>query len=419
VQGISATPNFNTPNGFTPAFNWDNGFPAFSPPPDLDPTIKNGQPGADYIDPSFGRPGLIQSWSLQVQEQVSKDMIATLGYVGQRSTHLRSALMNINNINPANFVRGDVLGENLAGNTAGVATPYPGIFTDFSPTVTVQQALRPFPQYQYIYTDVLQNIGQASYHSLQATLERRFSAGLSLQTSFTWSKILTDADSILPGINGGISQVQNPFNLRDEKALSSQDVPYTFTAAFLYELPFGRGKPILNHGIGSALLGGWQVGGVLRYQKGVPTSFGCANGVPGWDNCIRFNRVPGQSPINPSVAGGTFDPFTQRYFNRAAFADPNAQALRQARGGTYYFGDYPRNNGDARTPNYYNEDFSIIRNFKLYESFTLQLKGEMLNAFNRHIFNRPNASPNSPNFGLVNNTIDAPRAVQFTLRVNF
>lgn len=419
VQGISATPDFNTPNGFTPAFNWDNGFPAFPSPPTFDPTIKNGQPHADYIDPSFGRPGLIQSWSLQVQEQVSKDMVATLGYVGQRSTHLRSALMNINNINPVNFARGDVLGENLAGNTAGVAVPYAGIFTDFSPTVTVQQALRPFPQYQYIYTDVLQNIGQASYHSLQATLERRFSAGLSLQASFTWSKILTDADSILPGINGGIAQIQNPFNLRDEKALSSQDVPYVFTTAFLYELPFGRGKSLFNHGIGSALLGGWQIGGVLRYQKGVPTSFGCANGVPGWDNCIRFNRVAGQSIMNPSVAAGNFDPFTQRYFNRAAFSDPNAQALRQARGGVYYFGNYPRNSGDARAPNYYNEDFSIIRNFKLYESVVLQLKGEMLNAFNRHIFSLPDANPNDANFGLVNNTIDAPRAVQFTLRVNF
>jgi hypothetical protein len=327
--------------------------------------------------------------------------------------------MNINNINPANFALGDVLGQNLAGNTAGIGIPYAGIFTDFSPTITAQQALRPFPQYQYIYTDVLQNIGQASYHSLQASLERRFSSGLSLQSSFTWAKIITDADSILPGINGGIAQIQNPFDLRQEKALSSQDVPYAFTAAFLYELPFGRGKPVFNHGIGSALLGGWQIGGVLRYQKGVPTSFGCANSVPGWDNCIRFNRVPGQSPVNPAVADGTFDPFTQRFYNRAAFADPNVQAARQARGGAYEFGDYPRVNGDARALNYYNEDFSIIRNFKLYEPVTLQLKGEMLNAFNRHIFNRPNANPNDADFGLVNGTISAPRAVQFTLRLNF
>jgi hypothetical protein len=235
-----------------------------------------------------------------------------------------------------------------------------------------------------------------------------------LQSSFTWAKILTDADSILPGINGGISQIQNPQNLRDEKALSSQDVPYTFTAAPLYELPFGKGKPFLNHGIGGAVLGGWQIGAVLRYQSGVPISFGCASSVPGWDNCIRFSRT-GQQIFNPNVVNGGFDPFTQRYFNRGAFVDPNANRGN----GPYQLGNFPRNNGDARAPHYYNEDFSVIRNFTLHESFVLQAKAEFLNAFNRHIFSMPNANPNDPNFGLVNNTIDLPRSVQFTLRLNF
>ena len=412
VQGYSATPNFFNPDHFTPAFNWDGGFPPSPNPPILDPAYVNGQ-NPQYIDKSFGRPGLIQSWSLQIQQQVTKDMVATVGYVGQRSTHLRSSLQNINNISPQDFTLGDALSQNLAGNTVGVGSPYPGF------TGQVQQALRPFPQYGYIYTDVLQNIGQASYHSLQATVERRFSAGLSLQTSFTWAKIITDADSILPGINGGVSQIQNPDNLRDEKALSSQDVPYTFTSAFLYELPFGKGKPLLKSGIASAVLGGWQVGGVLRYQTGVPISFGCANGIPGWDNCIRFNRVPGQTPLSAAVQNGTFDPFTQRYFNPAAFSDPNNQVARAARGGTYYFGNYPRTNGDARAPNYYNEDFSIIRNFHIFESSEIQFKSELLNAFNRHIFSVPDAAPNDANFGLVNGTIDSPRVVQFTLRLNF
>ncbi len=425
AQGYSATPDFISPNNFNPSFAWDNGFPAFAPPPTLSPTIKNGQAHADYIDPSYGRPGVIQSWSLQVQQQVSKDMVATLGYVGQRSTRLRSALLNLNDINPSNFSRGDTLNNNLAGNTAGVAVPYPGIFTDFSSSVTVQQALRPFPQYQYIYTDVLQNLGQATYHSLQATLERRFSQGLSIQSSFTWSKNITDADSILPGINGGVQQIQNPFDLRSEKALSTQDIPYAFTAAFLYELPFGKGKSILRSGIGAAILGGWQIGGVLRYQDGVPISFGCANGIPGFDQCIRFNRT-GQNIFNTNVTNGGFDPFTERYFNRGAFADPNAQidpatnlTVRQERGGTYYLGNFPRTNGDARSPNYYNEDFSVIRNFHIKESVSLQLKGELLNAFNRHIFSIPDTAPNDANFGLVNGTIDSPRNVQFTLRLNF
>lgn len=343
-----------------------------------------------------------------MQGQVSKNTVATLGYVGQRSTHLHSAIQNINNIPLQDLALGSALSQNVGAPGVGISAPYAGF------SGQVQQALRPFPQYQYIVTDNLQNVGQSSYQSLQASLEHRYSHGLTLQMSFTWAKILTDADSILPGINGGISQIQNPQHLQDEKALSSQDVPYTFTAAPLYELPFGKGKPFLNHGIGNAILGGWQIGAVLRYGTGVPISFGCANGIPGWDNCIRFDRT-GQAIFNPSVTNGTFDPFTQRYYNRGAFADPNANRGN----GPYRLGNFPRNNGDARAPNYYNEDFSVLRNFTLHESIALQAKAEFLNAFNRHIFSIPNANPNDPNFGLVNGTIDQPRGVQFTLRLNF
>ncbi len=434
VQGYSATPNFTSSNGFTPAFNWDNGFPAFPPAPQTNPSVVNtGNP--NWIQPRFGQPGIIQSWSFQIQDQVSKDMVATLGYVGQRAQNLRSALMNWNNISLQDFSLGQALNQPVSNNTLGITAPYPSFYQDWGSGVNVAQALRPFPQYSYIYMDVLQNIGQSTYESLQASLERRFSSGLSLQSAFTWSKTITDADSILPGINGGISQIQNPGNLNGEKALSSQDVPYTFTTAFLYALPFGHGKRMLNHGIAGAVLGGWEVGGVLRYQTGVPISFGCANGIPDFQNCIRFNRASAPPEV-ANARNNSFDPFTQRFFNPAcayagqggcAFADPNTEAIaqgsnvtvQQARGGAYYFGNYPRNNGDARTPNYYNEDFSILRNFHIFESAQIQLKAELLNAFNRHIFSAPDANPYDTNFGLVNGTIDAQRVVQFTLRLNF
>jgi hypothetical protein len=436
VQGYTATPTFVSSNGFTPAFNWDSGFPAFALGPITDPSLVNGG-NPNYIQSRFGQPGIIQNWSFQIQGQVSKNMVATLGYVGQRAQNLRSSLMNLNNIPQQDFALGTALNQAVTGNTVGVTAPYSNFFTTWGSGVSVQQALRPFPQYGYIYMDVLQNIGQSTYNSLQATLERRFSNGLSLQASFTWSKILTDADSILPGINGGISQIQNPGNLQNEKAVSSQDVPFVFTAAPLYELPFGKGKPFLNHGVAGAILGGWQVGAVLRYQNGVPISFGCAQSIPGWDNCIRFNQVPGvTSPFSASVLNGTFNPFGGRYFAGTcrfagdagcAFADPNtlpvsqgsSVTVQQARGGAYAFGNYPRNTPYARAPNYYNEDISVIRNFHFTEAVYLQMKAEFLNAFNRHIFSLPDAAPNDANFGVVNGTIDTPRVVQFTLRVNF
>lgn len=367
-------------------------------------------------------------------------MIATVGYVGQRAQNLRSALMNVNNIPKDYFALGSNLNQTFATNTVGLGAPYANFVNDWSSTVNVAQALRPFPQYGYIPTDVLQNIGQSTYQSLQATLERRFSAGLSVQASFTWSKNLTDADSILPGINGGIRQIQDPGNLQNEKALSSQDVPYVFSTALLYELPFGRGHALLRNGIAGAVLGGWQIGAVLRYQSGVPISFGGANTIPGWDNQIRFNRT-GVSPLAPAVLNGTFSPFAQGaaglYFaplcrfvgdSGCAFADPNSEPISSAPSaptllqtrGYYAFGNYPRNNGDARVPNFYNEDVSIIRNFHLTEAAFFQLKAELLNAPNRHIFSIPNnTSPLDANFGVINSTIDQQRIVQFTLRFNF
>jgi len=184
----------------------------------------------------------------------------------------------------------------------------------------------------------------------------------------------------------------------------------------VYQLPFGKGHTFLKSGIAGAVLGGWQIGGVLRYKTGVPISFGCAQGIPGWDNCIRFDRVQGQQIFSQAYLSGRFDPFDDRQFNPAAFADPNASRTPTS---TYRFGNYPRNNGDARAPNYYNEDFSIIRNFAIREPVSLQLKAELLNAFNRHIFQVGNTNPNDPDFGLIDGTIDAPRVVQFTLRLNF
>ena len=79
----------------------------------------------------------------------------------------------------------------------------------------------------------------------------------------------------------------------------------------------------------------------------------------------------------------------------------------------------PRTLGDARTWGYKNEDFSIIRNFRIKEPVTFQLKAELLNAFNRHVFSVGNQSPNDPNFGLVTSTIDSPRNIQFVFRILF
>jgi len=279
------------------------------------------------------------------------------------------------------------------GNTLGLdisTQPALSPFTGFSGTIG--QALRPFPQYGGIDTDCcLENLGQSTYHALLAKVERRFHNGLNLLASYTFSKTLTDADSALPTFaqfSGG-SLVQNSYNLKGEKSLSYQDIPHTFVVSYIYELPVGKGKKFLNKGgLADKVLGGWQVGGVQRYQSGQPLSFSCNGGqfggpIPGYDGCIRLNRVPGQPLLSPTAssfdpAAPTFTPpggppapvpgctahndgtFTApagvtTYFNCAAFFDPNASNLVTQRG--YVFGNMPRITGEVRSQMYINEDF--------------------------------------------------------------
>jgi hypothetical protein len=263
--------------------------------------------------------------------------------------------------------------------------------------------------------------------------------------SYTWSKTLTDADSSLPffaTLHGGGS-VQNPFNLKGEKAVSNQDTPQTFVLSYIYELPVGKGKKFLSGGgIKDKVVGGWQIGGVQRYQSGQPLSFGCASGVPDFDKCIRYTRVTSQplkskalrsghfnAALQPAFLGGPADVFgptnpdPYRYFNYNAFLDQNTPSQRATRGGAYAFGDVPRTTAEVRSFKYLDEDFSIIKRTHLAESVNLRFQASLIDAFNRHTFTRPNTDGANDIFGFgyvdPNATINGPRVVQFELRLEF
>jgi carboxypeptidase family protein len=453
TDGFTASPSFGQP--FAPALLLDSGIPSFAPPPNLDPGQDNGGSGGGfggvtYLAPSYGRPGLVQNWDLEIQHQFTTDLILSVGYVGNHGTHLRSSLAQINNLNPRFFAIGEALGSPLLNNTIGVNSPFQNFENLYGSGVSIAQALRPFPQYQSINTDCcLENLGQSTYNALLAKLERRFHNGLNLLASYTYSKTLTDADSALPAFvafSGGGS-VQNSYNLKNEKALSYQDIPHTFVVSYIYELPVGKGKKFLNKGGAvDKALGGWQVGGVQRYQSGQPLAFGCATGIPAYDGCIRYDLVPGQPLLSPTAGSfnvgqavtnlglknpittgcmpnpngnGTFvsPPGVTTYFNCAAFIDPNVTNLVNARGFT--FGNMPRIIGSVRSQGYVNEDFSIIKRMRLFESHSLVLKAELFNAFNRHVFTRPDSGIQDGGFGASFNTVNGPRNVQFTLRYDF
>lgn len=171
--------------------------------------------------------------------------------------------------------------------------------------------------------------------------------------------------------------------------------------SYLYELPVGRGKRLLGGSNGGVnrLVGGWQIGGIQRYESGQPIAFGCAGAPPAYGQCIRFDQVPGSSILTSAFKSHNWNSVTDPVFNSinlpnavnpsaAAFIDPNYGPTVAARG-SYVFGTMPRVNGTVRMYPYLSEDFSFIQRTKITETKDLNLQITMINAFNRHIWNRP------------------------------
>jgi len=464
--GYTANVSFNS-NGFDPAFQIDGGLPAYQAGINLDPgqldSGNSARPNnfGNFIKPSYGRPGQVNQWNLQVQQEIAKDLIVSVGYIGSAGAHLKSQEENINNMAKSNFPLGDIL-NNPYSESAPVVPGSKLPYATFNTAAPYQRALRPFPQYGFIATDCcLQNVGHSSYEALVASVERRFSQGLNLQASYTWAKSITNADSII-NVTNGVAQEQDPFNSKSQKSISNQDIPHTFVVSYIYELPFGKNKMFLNSGspFVSALISGFRIGGVQRYMSGQPTSFGCADGIPGWDNCINFTRVPGSHFESAARRSGKIDPFrnlrakgivdgpdpnVDSEFNgllrrdatkysalqpAPAFYSQNEAANRVLRAkqagtcatcdnGDFEFGNIPRVTGEIRNYRYFNEDFSIIKETSIGESSSLILKVELLNAFNRHVFGTPSLNPYDNFFGVPTFTIDTPRNMQLTARFRF
>ena len=429
--GFNATPNFRNTDSFSQAFcnraatvgtttacnnanGLDQGFPVYSLPPNLDPTQSNGQDlgnglAGQYIAPAYGRPAAIYNWGLQIQQEFATDLIFTLGYIGTTGTYLHSDLAQINDLNPSFYG----LGGSLSGAlTPGAKLPYAGF------SGTLAQSLRPFPQYGNIFSSGgIENLGHSSYHALTAKLERRFHNGLNLLAAYTWSKTLTDADSALPvfsAFDGSPGSVQNPYNLKGEKALSFQDVPQNFVVSYVYELPVGKGKKFLSDSkVANVLLGGFQVGGINRYLSGSPTSFSCTpEGAPASLACNRYNIA--QNFVNTGASAHVANPTERQAFNRAAFHDPSADT------GGYSLGTSPRVNGAYRSPIYKNEDFSITKHLvDLGEYGNLQLHVDLFNAFNRTHFNGPDTTVTNTTFGSIQGAYGNPSQRQLILRYTF
>jgi hypothetical protein len=261
------------------------------------------------------------------------------------------------------------------------------------------QTRKPYPEFTKVQE--VGNVAEAEYNSLAVKLTRRLHNGLSILGGYTLSKS-SDNGSGIRTLNGDTLFPQDSFCLDCEWGLSVFDVRHRFVSSILYELPFGSGKPFLESGLGAALLGGWQISTIITASSGFPRT--------AYVGTDRSNTGGGQD--RPNMTGQDPDlPRDERsparWFNTAAFA---LQPL-----GTW--GDTGRNTFFG--PGITNVDASIIRNFRMFRTKTLQFRLEAFNALNNPIWNDPNTTLTQPTYGSITTTRKPMRELQVGVKFVF
>ncbi len=346
-----------TPTSLTLA----NGFPASQSSP-------NHITNTYAVDPNY-QLAYVQSWNLNIQQEIKSSLVINIGYAGSKGTHL-------------DIVR--------APDQTQTGAP---IFTPCTPLTPVNvSCVSPF-----LFES---SQGSSILHSASLRVRKRLRHGLSVGGTYIFSKSIDDASSI----GGGATVVaQNDLDIAAERGLSSFDQRHRFTADYLYELPFGKEKKWLTKdGWAQNVFGGFSVSGNLTMASGMPFSpriFGNASDLQrGVTGAARPDIVPGQSITvsNPSIS---------QWFNTAAFTTPSGP-----------FGDAGRN--IIIGPGTINFDMALSKTIQVKEMQSLELRLSATNLFNHANFTAIDTTLGSPTFGQVI-AAGGMRKAQITTRYRF
>ena len=283
-----------------------------------------------------------------------------------------------------------------------VPNPFFGTITTGSlagRTVPRGQLLRPFPQYTSVSSPQTP-AGFSSYNALTVSANRRLSKGLQFLVSFTASKYLTNTEGQEGWTNGTAQQVRNYYDLSLEKSLMIDDIPRSFVASYIYELPVGKGKSFApSSKVAEAVIGGWQITGITTFKSGFPLSITTTTNNT---NSFGGNQRPNVLR-NPAIS----KPTIERWFDTDAFAQP----------APFTFGNAPRTAGYLRAQGINNFDATVQKYWTLWsEQARLQFRAEFFDLFNRVGFYAPNITFGTPNFGRVTGALPA-RSIQMGMKL--
>lgn len=391
-----------------------------------------------------------QTWSLGVQKELPGKILLDTSYVGKKGTHLYfGGFREMDFLGPA-FDKAITSGALTQGPNGTISTlttsDQPNPFYSPActpttnpvnpnyicnpesvlslPTVSRYQLQLPFPQFAGFQGDS-PPISNSIYHSVQIRAERSFSNGLEFLVTYTFSKSLDNASATDDSISwlgggttgGGTIGVQDPNNLRSERAVSVFDIPQVLQFSYDYQFPVGKGKkfaskanPVLN-----AFIGGWQTSATWRYDDGRPIlpSQSSGNAIPTYG--LRPTLTAPLQPAGGAPEGHANFPgctCTSYYANPDALVDT----------ADYSLGTAPRTITSVRQPGTSLTDMSLLKEFPmggLGEGMRLEFRAEALNVFNHPQFAGPNANVDSGTYGLIRSTISGPRELQLGLKFYF
>lgn len=375
--GFERSAQIDSPdNGITAPFYLRDGVPAFSlVTPPLDDSfgaVPVGQTGTTAVTffETNRRTGYSQQFNFTVQRELAGSWLVEAGYLGNLSRKLASPNLSLNQVAPDRL----------------------------SPTST--QRDRPYPQFSNVSIQ-LPSLGVSNYHAFTAKLEKRFSQGFNLLSTYTFAKFLNNTNeggSVL-GAEGGV--YSNFYNRAADYGPSENDIRHRLTFNSVYELPFGSGRRYLSSSPLRYVLGGWGLSTLITLQSGAPfTVTTQANTVFSAAGALRANVV--RDPNLPAS-----ERTVQAWFDTGAFQAPLPAQ----------FGNQGVN--IVRADGIINADAALLRNFSLGgEDRRLQIRGEFFNLANHANFGVPGRVLGAPGLGIVNSA-GPGRRVQVGARLVF
>jgi hypothetical protein len=340
------------------------------------------------------RTSYSMQWNFSIQRELAKNVVLEVGYLATLGLKLEQ------NVQPNNS-------QPSTNTNVDARRPY---------TALVYAPGTEFPSYLQVqgnqvgvgFINYLPHSAQSNYESGFIRLEKRFSHGVSMLNSYTYSKAITNAPQFrnAGGVAGSEnSPPQNSYDLSAERGLASFDVRNRWTSTAVYDLPFGRSGLWLKDGWASKVFGGFELSGILTMQSGFPFTINLkgdtANVGAGTGGIYVRPNVVGTSQYLPSSQQSTAE-----WFNTADFANPGAGN----------FGDLGRNT--VIGPSMFDFDAVLQKNIAIMERVKLQIRAEFFNALNHPNYSVIDRIFADPAFGAVQSQLD-PRQLQFGIKLVF